>query len=367
MTDHLRVQPAPEEVASGTPEAETSPPRPTLRRRGPLGDRLGLDALDYPIPPTANRLPYMLGGLTFVGIVVLIVTGILLDQFYNPSPVGAHDSMVYIMTRVPLGGWLRGLHYWTATTVLISVVLHIGYVFWRRSYLRPREVTWWAGVALFALLFGLALTGTVLRADQEGGEALAHFVAGTGLVGALGAPFSPDFAASTTLLSRLHNMHVSLLPLLLFGLIGLHFWLIRYHGIHAHGPKTSRFAHHLPRLTGYGLILVALIGGVAAVFPPGLGHPAVEGVEVTKPYWPFLWIYAVENTMGMTGMVVAPLVLFGFLFVIPFLDRGGHSATDGHERPRPRWLLGLAVVMLALYVGGIIYGVFAPQMQHLGM
>ena len=366
MTDSLRVQPPPDE-ALGTPGVEPPFQEPTRQRQGALRERLGLGALDYPIPPTANRLPYMLGGLTFVGIAVLIVTGILLDQFYNPNPVGAHDSMIYIMTRVPLGGWLRGLHYWAATTVLVSVLLHIGYVFWRRSYSRPREVTWWAGVGLFALLFGLAFTGTVLRADQEGGEALAHFVAGTGLVGALGAPFNPDFAASTTLLSRLHSMHVSLLPLLLLGLVGLHFWLIRYHGIHAHQPKTSRFTHHLPRLTGYGLILVALMGAVAAVFPPGLGHPAVDGVEVTKPYWPFLWIYAVENTVGMTGMVLAPLVLFGFLFAIPLLDRGGHGGADAHERPRPRWLLGLGLVMLALYVGGIIYGVFAPQMQHLGM
>lgn len=63
-------------------------------------ERLALDQLDYPIAPSSNRLAYMLGGLTFSGLLLLIVTGILLDQFYNPNPVGAHDSVVYIMTRV---------------------------------------------------------------------------------------------------------------------------------------------------------------------------------------------------------------------------------------------------------------------------
>lgn len=303
----------------------------------------------------------MLGGLTFSGILVLIVTGVLLDQFYNPSPVGAHDSIQFIMTRVYLGNWLRGLHYWAASLVLVTVFLHMSFVFWRRSYRRPREITWWAGVALFLVLFALALTGTVLRADQEAIEALAHAVAGAGLVGPAGLPLSPDFAPSTTLQSRMHSAHVSLLPLLMLGLVAVHFWLIRHLGIHSHEPKTSRFSQHLPKLAGYALLLFALAGILAAFFPPGIGYPPVEGVEVTKPYWPFLWIYAVENLVGIGGTILAPLLVFGFLLLVPLLDR---PRPDGR---RPRWLTVTALVLLALYVGGIIYGAFARQQQHLGM
>lgn len=329
---------------------------PAVRPR----DRFAADALEYGIPPVANRLPYMLGGLTFFGILILIVTGVLLDQFYNPTPAGAHDSIVYLMSRVPLGNWLRGLHYWAATIVLVSIVLHLGYVFWRRSYLRPREVTWWAGVALFVIIFALAFTGSVLRVDQEGTEALAHALAGAELVGLLGAPLSPDFAPSTTLIARLHNAHVSLLPLALLALVGLHFWLIRHLGIHSDQPKTVPFSTHARRLTGYGLLLWASFATLAAVFPPGIGFPGIEGVEITKPFWPFLWIYTVENALGLGGMLVAPLILFGFLLALPLLDRRP-------DRARPRWLTTTAVVILILYVGGIIYGVFAPQMQHIGM
>jgi ubiquinol-cytochrome c reductase cytochrome b subunit len=342
------VEPQPCEVTESPPPAS------------PLGQRLAWSALEYPIAATANRLPYMLGGLTFFGIVLLVVTGLVLDQYYDPTPLGAHDSMVYILTRVPLGTWLRALHYWGASLVLVSVVLHLLYVFRRRSYLPPREITWWSGVTMLLLLFLFAFTGSVLRADQEGGEALAHAIAGAELVGAVGAPLTPDFAPSTSLLARLHAAHVSLLPLALFAVLGLHFWLIRYLGINATEGKTALFTTHLRRLSGFGLLLMAGLGLLALVFPPGLGFEAMAGVEVTKPFWPFLWIYAVENTIGVWGMILAPLVLFAFLFLVPVLDKR-------IDTQRPRWFLALAIVVLALFGAAFVYGIFAPRIQHLGM
>ena len=345
------------EPPSGMPTTEPGD-NPRVTAADDVRSRFALGALEYRIPPIANKLPYMLGGLTFIGLTVLVVTGILLDQYYNPNPVAAHDSIVYIMTRMPLGAWLRGVHYWGAASVLVTSLLHLIYVVWRRSYHRPREVTWLAGVALNVVIFALVFTGSVLRADQEGVEALAHAVAGAGLTGPLGAPLTPGFTPSTSLLARLHNAHVSLLPLALFGLVALHFFLIRNLGIHASEPATVPFTRHLRRLTGYGLLLTSLLGVLAVALPPGIGFAGIEGVEVTKPFWPFLWIYAVENTMGLWGMILAPLVLFGFLFAVPLLDRGVG------DRP-PSWLRIVGVILLVLYVGGIIYGALAPQMQHI--
>lgn len=328
--------------------------------RQPLRERVAWSALHYAIAPSANRLPYMLGGLTFFGLVLLVLTGIVLDQYYDPSPLGAHDSIVYILTRVPLGTWVRALHYWGASIVLVSVFLHLIYVFWRRSYLPPREITWLSGATMLLLLFALAFTGSVLRADQEGGEALAHAVAGAQLVGGVGAPLTPEFAASTSLLARLHAAHVSLLPLALFAVLALHFWLIRHLGIHTSEAKSSVFTTHIRRLSAYGLLLWSGIGVLAAAAAPGIGFPAVSGVEVTKPFWPFLWIYAAENTIGIWGMILAPLILFAFLFLVPAFDRR-------HERARPRWFTALAIFILAAFAAAFVYGVFAPQMQHLGM
>ena len=49
-----------------------------------LDERLGLSGLAYPVPEHANSLPYLLGGITLVGFVILIGTGVLLAQFYHP-------------------------------------------------------------------------------------------------------------------------------------------------------------------------------------------------------------------------------------------------------------------------------------------
>lgn len=347
-----------ESMATASGGAGGAPAAPPAESRAGVGGRFALHALEYDIPAVANRLPYMLGGLTFVGLIILAVTGVWLDQFYNPDPLAAHASVVYTVSSAPLGAWVRALHYWAACVVLVSALSHLVYVFWRRSYVRPREVTWWSGVLLLVLVAALTFTGTVLRADQEGGEALAHAVAAAELLGPLGAPLSRDFAASTSLLVRLHNAHVSLLPLLLAATIALHFWLIRHLGISATGPSRAVFSAHLRRLAGFGLVGLAALSLLAALVPPALGHRAVEGVEVTKPFWPFLWIYTLENTIGLWGMIIGPAVLVGFLVAVPLLDRG---------RERPAWLTGLAAALLAAFLGALVYGYFAPQMQHIGM
>ena len=116
--------------------------------------------------------------------------------------------------------------------------------------------------------------------------------------------------------------------------------------------------HNYKKLTG-ALLLFALAGALAAFFPPGIGSRAVEGAEVTKPFWPFLWIYAIENNFGMWGMIFAPVVIFGFLFVVPLIDR------PKGDRPRSKVVTAAGVIMVTLYVGLIIYGAIAPQQQHM--
>ena len=324
-----------------------------------VADRFAWSALRYPVPPGANRLGYMLGGITFVAFLLLVLTGLVLDQFYDPNALGAHDSVVYLMTRVPLGAWLRGVHLWAATSMLITVQLHLIWVFWHRGYRAPREVTWWTGVLLLLVVFGLAFTGTALRADQEAGEALAHAVEGAERVGVFGAVLTEGFTQSTSLLARVHNMHVSLLPLALVALVAGHFWLIRHLGMSVAGPKSATFAEHARRLGGFGLLLTGAIAAAAWAFVPGIGYPAVAGTEVTKPFWPFLWIYTFENLVGITGILIAPAALFGFLLLVPVLDRG--------TGPRRMWVAALAWAMLIVYLVALVWGFLARQQQHIGM
>lgn len=325
--------------------------------------RLGLGALDYRIPAAGNRLRYMLGGLTAALIVILFLTGFYLAEFYAPDPQGAHDSVLYLIARAPLGDWIRSIHYWSAAALTVTLLMHLGYVFWRRSYRKPRELTWWAGVALAGLIFLMIVTGSALRNDEEGFEALAHFVAGGKLTHAIGGGFFTDtFTTSTSLLSRVFTLHTSLIPLLLVGLIGLHFWLIRHLGLHADYSRTSMFRTHLIRLTGSALLVFAGIGVLAALVPEGLGYPPIPGAEVTKPFWPVLWVYGLENVLGMWGMVLGPALFGGFLLAVPLLDRGRD------DRPGIRSPVGWAGIVVALVVLAFwLYGVFGAARQHIGM
>ena len=324
-----------------------------------LSERLALTALEYPIPARSNRLDFMLGALTLVALTLLAVTGIVLTQFYDPTPLGAHESVRYVITSLPLVTFIRDVHVWSATGAIVLVFTHLAAVFWRRGFRRPREGLWWSGVLLLALLLGLALTGTLLKADQEAVEALAHAMAGAKVAGPLGAPFQPNFTPSSSLFTRMYGLHVAVLPIALVALLSLHLWLVRHLGVSAGGDARAPFHTHLRPLGGFALLLVAVVAALALAAPAPLLAPGVEGFEVTKPFWPFLWLYAAENLFGLPGMLLAPAVLFGFLALVPVTDRPGARLAAV-----TRWI---GVLLCVLMVVAIIYAAVAPGQAHLNM
>ena len=339
-----------------------------------LNERLALHALEYQVPRVTLSLKYMLGGLTAFLLLVLIATGLYLSQYYNPTVTGAHDSVLYLISRAPLGDWIRTVHFLSAGGVVLTVTAHLCYTFWRRSYKKPREVTWWAGVLMAAIIFLLIVTGAALRYDQEGFEALAHFVAGGNLTGVFGRFFTDSFTPSTPLLTRIFGLHTSLLPLVLTALIVLHFWLIRHLGIHTNGAdnpggpsgvsgaESGVFRAHTTRLAGFGLVLFAALGVLAVLVPEGIGYPPVAGVEITKPFWPVLWVYGLENLLGAWGMILGPAAVFLFLMAVPLLDRGADQTPGKHG-----WVGWLGVALGIIIVGLWVYGVFGEAREHIGM
>lgn len=267
-----------------------------------IDSRLGLRALTYHVPAYANRLPYLLGGVTLVGILILVVTGIYLAQFYHPDPADAHASVLYIVNEAQLGDFVRGLHYWTANIVMVTLLFHAGRALVWGAYRAPREVTWLAGVGLLVTMMGLFFTGTVLKWDQEAFEALGHNEEIGELLGGLGGWFTGEFSR-VSLLERTYTAHVAVLPVLLALLVGAHLLLIRHHGIAPRLGETqarvkqmiqaaergepaaevSHFNVHLRKIAGYGLLLTALAIVLALLFAPPLGPLPTPGIEVTKP------------------------------------------------------------------------------------
>ena len=114
------------------------------------------------------------------------VTGIGLSMYYVPSPALAHDSVRFIMTTVPLGWLLRGLHFWGASFLVVAAIVHMLRVFMFGSYKAPREVTWLSGVLMLLVILGFALSGYLLPWDQKAYWATTvtiNIAKGTPLVG----------------------------------------------------------------------------------------------------------------------------------------------------------------------------------------
>ena len=332
-------------------------------------ERLGIKGLQYPVPEHANKLAYSLGGLTMITFMIMVGTGIFLTQYYNPDPTRAHASVAHIIQGVTLGRFVRGIHYWGAMAMIVLVGLHLLRIFVSGSFKRPREGNWTIGVALAAITAGLFFTGTVVKWDQEALEALDHNVEIGKLFGRFGFWFSSDYHG-ISFLTRLFVVHIAVLPALFLLVIAAHLMLVKYHGMapspfrHDDGrPEPSEhFTRHLARLAGYGLILLAVLFVLAALVPPGLGHAPVAGIEVTKPAWPLLWVYPIEDWVGVSGILWAAVAIFVLLLAVPILDRGPERA----PRRRLPMMIGATLVVGAI-VALTLYGAFETVASHIGM
>ncbi|HEX6581067.1 MAG TPA: cytochrome b N-terminal domain-containing protein [Actinomycetota bacterium] len=351
---------------------EAQPPgavRPGWGRRffDALDERLGLRGLAYPVPEHANKLAYSLGGLSLIAFLLLLVTGIALAQFYDPEPATAHESVRRIITEVTLGGFLRGFHYWMAMAMVVLVGLHLLRVFVSGSFKRPREGNWIVGVVLAGITATFFFSGTVLKWDQESIEALEHNIEIGRLLGRFGYWLSPELGG-IPLLHRLYTLHIAILPAVFFLVIAVHLLLVKRHGMAPSpfrtGPvpePTEHFSRHLARLGGFALILIGIVTVLAVIAPPVHGPAPVEGIEVTKPPWPMLWLYPVENWVGVSGILWATLVIFAALLIVPFVDRG-----EERDPSKRLWVVIPAGIVVLAVLGLIVYALVTPVTTHIG-
>ncbi len=330
---------------------------------GPLQiikERLGLGVLEYEVPEHSNSFKYSLGGMTLSAFTLLVLSGFLLAQFYVPDPDRANPSVHYLVDQVWLGWFLRGIHFWSGEILSITLILHLIRVVFTGSYKAPREVNWYVGIGLLLMMVGLLFTGTVLKWDQEAYEALAHFTWVADGLGILGLPLTEKFAQGVPLLSRIYMWHISLLPLLTIPLIGLHLFYIKYHKLsplpdQPEGGKQIPFSRHLVYLNRAGSGVFLLICVLALTIAPPLGDPPVAGMEVTKPPWQFVWLFALEN-LWVPFLVVAPILCILFLMVVPIIDRG--PETHWKKRPVATAVLAFCIV---LAIALILWGKFTTM------
>jgi menaquinol-cytochrome c reductase cytochrome b subunit len=151
-------------------------------------------------------------------------------MYYTPSATEAYASITHITNDVFLGEFVRGMHKWGASVMIIAIFLHMGRVFFFGAYKYPRELNWVIGVTLLILTLIMGLTGYLLPFDQRSFWAtiVANNITATGpIVGPYLADFlraGAEFEATT--ISRFYAIHMLLVPGLIIALIGAHLYLV---------------------------------------------------------------------------------------------------------------------------------------------
>ena len=138
----------------------------------PTEERLEIQAIADDItskyvPPHVNIF-YCLGGITFTCFLVQVATGFAMTFYYRPTVAEAFASVNYLMTDVNFGWLIRSIHRWSASMMVLSMVLHVCRVYLTGGFKRPRELTWVTGVTMAVCTVSFGVTGYSLPWDQVG-------------------------------------------------------------------------------------------------------------------------------------------------------------------------------------------------------
>lgn len=339
---------------------------------------------EYGVFPTPKNFNYLwsFGGMAMLVLVTMILTGVFLAMHYNPSAVGAFDSIERITRDVNYGWLLRSIHMNGASMFFVVVYIHIFRGMYYGSYKQPREILWILGVIILLLMMATAFMGYVLPWSQMSGWGAtvitnlfsAFPLIGDGVVTWLWGGFSVD----NPTLNRFFALHF-LLPFVLVGVVFLHVWALHISGSNnptgvdvKSSQDTIPFHPYYTVKDSFGIV-VFLIFYAAIVFyaPDAFVHadhyqkfdPLVTPPQIV-PEWYFLPFYAILRAftydISFFGTVLFPaklqgvLAMFGaiiVLFFLPFLDRS--PVRSARYRPMYRkalWGLVVALVILT-YVG----------------
>ncbi len=293
--------------------------------------------LDEPIPGGASWI-YVFGSATLFLFCLQAITGMFLAIYYVPSPDAAYDTVQFVQHDVSFGWFVRGLHHWGASAVMVAIGLHLLQVFLYGAYKPPREPMWIVGVLLLLFMMAFGFTGYLLPWDQNAYWATqvgTNMVASVPLIGDLLVRLlrgGESLGALT--LSRFFALHVLFLPTLLVSGILLHLFILRRVG--PAGPWSQEGARqasepfyprqvYMDAVVMLGVFLTVVALAVAVPFPLADRADPSDHTFTPVPEWYFLFFYQFLKYMSgplepLATWVLPALFILGLL-LLPFLDR----------------------------------------------
>ncbi|MFI6638176.1 cytochrome bc complex cytochrome b subunit [Streptomyces sp. NPDC050504] len=358
----------------------------------------------FPDHPT-----FMFGEICLYSFLILILTGVYLTLFFEPSGAEvvydgsykplqgirmtrAFESTVDISMEVRGGLLIRQIHHWAALVFVAGMLAHMMRVFFTGAFRRPRELNWLFGwtLLMLGLITGLTgyslpddlLSGTGIRFAQ--GAILSIPVVGTYLSFFL---FGGEFPGED-IIPRLYSVHVLLLPGIMLGLVVAHLVLVFYHK-HTQfaGPgRTERNVVGVPFLPNYvakagGFFflvfgVLALMGAVASINPVwniGPYRPDMvstgaqpdwylgfsEGLIRVMPAWEVnAWGHTLQLGVfipfALFPLIMAVIAVYPFVEAWATRDDREHHIADRPRNAPVRTAFGVAwlTVYAVLLVGG---------------
>ena len=336
--------------------------------------RMVMDSLVLHIHPAKVEVTSMkwtytwgLGGLSALLMMVLGLTGIVLLNNYTPAAPQAYLDILAINSNVWFGELIRNLHHWSANLLIVVAVLHLIRVFVTGSYRPPRELNWLIGIVMLLLVLGANFTGYLLPWDQLAYWAITvgtSIISYVPLIGewlgrlVLGGP---EVGANTLL--NFYSMHISFIPLAIFGLMSYHFWRVRKDG-GLTVPKASQesdvskperattIPHLVHRELIFALAWTAALLAFAMLVPApleGIANPALSPNPAKAP-WYFMGLQELLlHFHPLVGAIVLPGIAIAGIFALPFFDLNPKSigVYFRSQRGRSLTLLAIGIALIA--------------------
>ncbi len=324
------------------------------------------DALLLEHIPGGAKWRYVWGSALAFVFLVQLITGVLLMFHYSPGDSTAWGSVYFIQYEMDFGWLIRGLHHFGSQTMVVLLGIHMLQVVIAGAHLPPREINWWLGLALLAIVLGLSLTGYLLPWDQKGFWATQVATNILGSLPGVGEFLQKIVVGGSTYghhtLTHFYALHVGVLPPLLIVLLIAHIAIFRRHGVTAPANAQGHdmfwpaqaFRDMLVSMIIFGVMLALVVFGghgnkidvppAADGSTPGffedlakagqkgwganLDAPADLATEEypARPEWYFLFLFQLlkyfEGEQEIIGTVVIPNAALLLLLLLPLLGYG---------------------------------------------